>query len=90
MIRPLKRTKFGLAEDPTGQIVMTNAGKLYDCVGMYYREFPTGGTMLRVRHFNGESAPDICSGAVKLVLPDETDDKVFLYRLNAERAQGKS
>lgn len=72
MIRSIRFGRFGLKEDPTGQIVVDRQGKLYDVTGVYYRQLPAC-FMLRVRYFNGEAAPDIAASAVKLVLPDPED-----------------
>ena len=71
MLRPIRYGRFGLAEDPTGQIVTWTIGErtyLADVIGVYHRESPAA-FMLRTRHFSGESGPEVAASAVRLVLP---------------------
>ena len=72
MNRPIKFNRWGLAEDPVGQIARWWAGGrfyLAEIIGTYRREFPPA-VMLQTRHFNGEVGPEVAASAVKLVLPD--------------------
>ena len=71
--RPIRFGRFGLKEDPTGAHVVTADGRLYDVLGVYYRELPAA-FMLRVRHFNGETAPDIAASAVRILEREWTPD----------------
>jgi hypothetical protein len=61
--------KYGLKENPIGaQVTWTIKGRQYladvrDC----YRAPVTGALMLKVRHFNGETAPDVAAGFVDVL-----------------------
>lgn len=64
--RPIRFGRWGLAEQPMGQIVLC-CGRLYDCIGAYRREYPSPAIMLRVRHFDHSEAQDIAAGACSIV-----------------------
>ena len=62
-------TKFGLAENPIGRQVKWQVGErtyLADVRGVY-RDETRGFTMLRVSHFCGEPAPDVCASIVEII-----------------------
>lgn len=67
--RKFKFTKFGIAEDPRGaQVAWTCAGRRYlaDVVDAYRCEV-RGATMLKVRHFCGDEAPEVCARIVDVL-----------------------
>ena len=71
MTRPIRYTRFGLAENPVGQIVTWTIGDrtyLADVVGVYHRESPAA-FMLKTRQFCGDEGPEVAASAVRLVLP---------------------
>lgn len=67
-LRTLRFSRGRLMEDPRGLDVIWNAcgrkylARVYD---VEYREFGCAGIYLKVRHFNGEDAPDVSAFAVK-------------------------
>lgn len=75
MIRAIRFGRFGMKEDPTGQIVSftRNGPRLAEVTGYYLREFPQA-IMLRLKHFNGEDAGEVAASSVRLVLPDSSDE----------------
>ncbi len=65
-------TKHGIKHDYRGAHVVWTVGErtyLGTVTGMYRREVPVT-TMLTVRHFNGESAPDVAASAVEVLERD--------------------
>jgi hypothetical protein len=73
--RRLRFGRWGLAENPAGYQVVTDTGRLYDVLEAYLREGPAAVYMLRVRHFNGDQAPDIAATAVWVLNREwETDN----------------
>ena len=66
MTRGIKFGRFGFAEDPAGYHV-TARGKIYFVDSCYRREGPPAALMLRVRHLNGERAPDVAAGSVQVL-----------------------
>lgn len=65
-LRPIRYSRWGLAEDPVGQIVKVG-GVLYNVVGTYRREYPPS-IMLQLKHFNGEDAGE-CVASTALIVP---------------------
>ncbi len=60
-------TKHGIKHDYRGAHILTDLdGRLMTVVGIYRRETPAA-IMFKVRHFNGEPAPDVAASAVEVL-----------------------
>jgi hypothetical protein len=67
--RRLKFGRFGLTEDPRGQIVTWSVGErtyLAEVTGCEYDHF-RGITLLQTTHFNGEPGPEVPAGIVHVL-----------------------
>lgn len=79
--RPIKFSRFGLAERPVGlQVKLTIGERTYlgDVTGFYLSEGYSPAVMLKVKHFNGEPWPfDPAASAVRVLdrsWPEESDN----------------
>lgn len=69
MTTKFRFTKFGIAEDPRGAQVRWTVGSqtyLADVIGVY-RDQVRGATILKVRHFCGNEAPEVCARLVDVI-----------------------
>lgn len=66
--RAIRFSRWGLAEDPTGEIIITRDGRTLAYVTATYRRETPAAIMLRLRHMDGSDAGE-CAASYALILP---------------------